>query len=289
MEFTKVGSEQMLLLALGTVIWFAVPLALAIVWKVKKKEPVTTILAGAATFMLFAIILEKPIQNVLLFPTTMGLPDHGIAQFFNARPLLLAFLTALFPGVFEETGRLVAYKTLLKDRKNRETSISHGIGHGGFEVIFLMGLTYVTYLSYALMINSGTFGTILEQVKAQAPAQVDQVYAVAEQLTAFSFGDLAINVVERIFAVMWHTGASILVFYACRDKKKFWLYPLAIVLHTLLDGVAALSIFGVISISPWMLEAVVIVFGCLTFFVPYFLLYRKDAGRGEAVQVSPEE
>ncbi|MBR5420302.1 MAG: YhfC family intramembrane metalloprotease [Lachnospiraceae bacterium] len=289
MEFAKVGSTQMLLLVLGSIIMFGVPLLIAIIWKLKKKEPITTILAGAGTFLLFALILEKPIQNALIFPSTMGLPDHAAAQFINARPLLLVLLTALFPGVFEETGRLVAYKTLLRNKKNRETSISHGIGHGGFEVMLLMGVTYVTYLSYALMINSGSFGTILEQVKVSAPAQVDQVYAVAEQLAAFSFGDLALNIVERIFAVMFHIGGSILVFYACKDKKKFWLYPLAIVLHTLMDGMAALSYFGIIVISPWMLEVFVMISGSLTFFGAYLLLYKKDEDRRAGEKPSPAE
>ena len=51
---------------------------------------------------------------------------------------------------------------------------------------------------------------------------------------------------SRVFAFSFHVGASIIVFYAARDKK-FWLYPLAILLHTVMDTVAALSIFKVIT------------------------------------------
>ncbi|MBR3734782.1 MAG: YhfC family intramembrane metalloprotease, partial [Lachnospiraceae bacterium] len=228
MEFIKVGTSQLAVLIIGTVIFFAAPLMMAIIWKVKKKEKISTILIGAATFLLFVLILEKPIQNALVFPTLMGLPYHGAAQFLDANPVLWALVVGLFPGVFEETGRLVAYKTLLKNRKNRETSISHGIGHGGIEVILVGGISYVTYIVYALMINSGTFGTLIEQAQAQGPDSVAQGYAIAAQLAAFSAGDLFLNIVERIFAVLYHIGASMLVFYACRDKKRFWLYPLAI-------------------------------------------------------------
>ena len=181
--------------------------------------------------------------------------------------------------MFEETGRLVAFKTVLKNRKNRETGISHGIGHGGFEVMFVLGIAYIQYISYASMINAGTFGDMIAQVAAQAPEQTAQGYAIAAQLAAFSAGDLAINVVERIFSVMFHTGASILVFYACRDKKKFWLYPLAILLHTVMDSVAGLQMAGVIALSPVMLEVFVAVFGSAVFIGAYFLLYKKDAGK----------
>ena len=276
MEFTKIGTQQIVLLILGAGIFFIVPLVLAIVWKVKKKEPVKTILTGAVTFFLFAIVLEKPIQNMLVFPQVMGLPDHAAAQYINSRLILWAFIVGLFPGVFEETGRLVAYKTVLKKQKNRETAISYGIGHGGFEVMLILGMTYVSYISLAFMINSGVVGTVIEEARAKAPGSVAQVYTIAEQLAVFSGGDLLIGIVERIFAVMFHIGASILVFYACKDKTKFWLYPLAIVLHTALDGIAALTMVGVLTIPGWTLEIIVALFGSIVFFGAYFLLYKKD-------------
>jgi len=279
MEFAKVGSTQMGLLAAGAILFTVVPLIIAIVWTIKKKEKFTSVLAGAATFLLFALILEKPLQNILVFPTMMGLSEHAAAKFINARPVLWALIVGLSPGVFEETGRLVAFKTVLKNRKNRETGISHGIGHGGIEVVLIRGITYITYIAYAAMINSGTFGDMIAQVAAQAPEQEANGYALAAQLAAFSAGDLAIDVVERIFAFMFHTGASILVFYACRDKKKFWLYPLAILLHTVMDSVAGLQMAGVIALSPVMLEVFVAVFGSAVLFGAYFLLYKKDAGK----------
>lgn len=275
-ENAHVETISFIWLIVGTVLWVAVPVAAAIIWKVKKKEPFTTILIGAATFLLFALILEKPIQNVLAFPTAMGLPDHAVSRFLSANPILLALVSGLFPGVFEETGRLVAFKTILRNRKNRETSISYGIGHGGFEVILILGITYIQYIAYAVMINTGIIGIIINQVASLAPDQLGSVESVVNLLTGFSFADLGIAFVERIFAVLFHIGASILVFYACRNKKSFWLYPFAILLHTAVDFIGALSIFNVIHLSPWVLEGIIAVFGLLTFLGAYFLLYKKD-------------
>lgn len=275
-DYGHVGGLQIALMVIGLAIFVIVPVVIALIWKIKKKEPITTILVGAGAFLLFALILEKPIQNVLVFPTTMGLPDHALSLFFAANPVLLSLVAGLFPGVFEETGRLVAYKTLLKKRTQRETSISYGIGHGGIEVVLILGLNFVNYIIYALMINTGAFGAVVEQVAAQAPEQLAQLDTIVTILTTFSIGTLAIYVFERVFAVMFHVGASILVFYACKDKKKFWLYPLAIVLHTAMDSVLALNIFGVISISAWGLEAIVAIMGISVFFLSYFLLYKKE-------------
>ena len=279
LENAHVGVASFAFLITGAVIFIIAPLVMAVIWKIRKNEAFQTIIVGAVTFLLFALILERPVQNVLAFPTAMGLSDHAVSRFLNANPVFLALVAGLFPGVFEETGRLVAFKTVLRKRRNRETSISYGIGHGGFEVMLILGLTYIQYIAYAVMINTDTFGAVIDQVKAQAPEQLASVETIVGLLTGFSFTDLFVAIIERIFAVLFHIGASILVFYACRDKKRFWLYPLAIVLHTGMDFIAGLTIFHVISLSPWMLEGICAVFGLLTFFGAFFLLYKKDTGK----------
>ena len=275
-EFATVGREQFIALGLGVLLAVIIPIAIALIWKFWKHEKFTTILVGAATFVLFALILEKTIQNALVFPTTMGLPDHAASQFINARPILWALVLGLFPGVFEETGRLVAFKTILRNRRNRETSISYGIGHGGIEVILVLGINYIVYIVYAVMINTGTFQGIIDQVAEQAPFQEEAIRALADQLAVFSFADIGTGMFERVFAFLFHVGASILVFYAARDKGRFWLYPLAILLHTALDSLAGLNMAKVVQLSAPALEAIVVAFGLLTFLGAYFLLYKKD-------------
>ena len=275
-EFATVGREQFIALGLGAMLTVIIPIAIALIWKFWKHEKFTTILVGAATFVLFALILEKTIQNALVFPTTMGLPDHAASQFINARPILWALVLGLFPGVFEETGRLVAFKTILRNRRNRETSISYGIGHGGIEVILVLGINYIVYIVYAVMINTGTFQGIIDQVAEQAPFQEEAIRALADQLAVFSFADIGTGMFERVFAFLFHVGASILVFYAARDKGRFWLYPLAILLHTALDSLAGLNMAKVVQLSAPALEAMVVAFGLLTFLGAYFLLYKKD-------------
>ena len=270
MEVEKIGTQPLALLALGAALSFAVPVLVAVIWKIKKKEPITSILAGAATFLLFALILEKPIQAVLL------VSDNSVSAFLNAKPVLWALAAGLFPGVFEETGRFIAFRTVLRKRKNKETAISHGIGHGGFEAMYILGASYITYIAYALMLNSGTFSTLVEQVKASAPGQLDALYETMNQIAAFSPGILGAGLMERVFAVLFHTGASILVFYACRDRKKFMLYPLAVVLHTALDFIPGLAAVKVFNPSTAVLECIVAAFGILTFAFAYFLFYRKD-------------
>ena len=275
MEFTPVGSQAFVSLALGAALGILLPLGIALLWVRKKHEPFKTVLVGAVIFFLFVTILEKPIQALVITG------EHPVAAFLSASPVWWALVVGLFPGVFEETGRLFAFKVILKNRKNRETAISYGIGHGGMEVLMLMGVNYAAYLAYAAMINSGTFGTVIEQAAAKAPEQAETLRTLAGQLAGLNLAGVGIALLERGFALLFHLGASILVFYACRDRGRFWLYPLAIVLHTALDFIAGLTIAKVITIPTLALEGIIGAFGVLVFGGAYFLLYRRDADAPE--------
>ena len=269
MEFTNIGALPMAAFGIGAVLAFIVPIAVAAIWIIKKKEPFTTVLIGAFAFILFAIALEKPIQNMVI--DTSG----AIGQFLEARPFLWALVVALFPGIFEETGRLIAFKTVLKNRKNRETAISYGIGHGGMEVMLVLGVTYISNIVYSVMVNTGVFGTVVDAVAAETPELLETVSAIPAQLATFSFGTLGLALFERTSAVLFHIGASILVFYACKDK--LWLYPLAILLHTAMDLLAGLMMVGLFNPPIWLFEVIVAAFAVLVFCAAYVLLYRKDA------------
>jgi len=278
MEFGTVSTSSMLLILLTAIIAIALPLIAAIIWCKKKHEPFTTVLIGAATFMLFAIVLEKPLQNILIFPVQMGLPEHAASVFINARPVLWGIIVGLFPGVFEETGRLVAFKTILRKRTQRETGLTLGIGHGGFEAMFILGITYIEYFVFAVMLNQGTFvelmvGPIKDTL---TPDVVNQITGIVEQITTFSAATMGISLFNRLFAVAFHSGASIMVFYSVKDKKKWWLYPLAIIIHTAIDGFLGLQLAGVFELPDLANELIFAVAAFAVFFAAFFLLYRKD-------------
>ena len=272
MEFGTVSTSSLLFMLLTAVLGIALPLITAIIWCKKKHEPFTTVLIGAATFLLFAIIIEKPLQALVISL------DSPVSQFVNARPVLWGIIVGLFPGVFEETGRFVAFKTVLRKRKQRETGLSHGIGHGGFEALFILGITYIEYFVFAIMLNQGSFVELMiEPVKdTLTPEVVKQITGIVEQITTFSAATMGVALVDRLIAVLYHIGASIMVFYAVKDKKKWWLYPLSILIHTVIDGFLGLQLAGVFELSDVANEIIFAVEALAVFLGAFFLLYKKD-------------
>ncbi|MDR1073482.1 MAG: YhfC family intramembrane metalloprotease [Treponema sp.] len=62
--------------------------------------------------------------------------------------------------------------------------------------------------------------------------------------------------IERLFAIGIHLALSVVVFYAVSCRSKWWLYPLAILLHAAVDAPVALMQTGVIH-SVFLVESFV--------------------------------
>ena len=245
---------------------FILPVVICIWWLLKKKEKFTTVLIGAATWFVFAVLLEA-IPKYLLFN-----PSTSLGKTIVGNAALYTVIGALMAGIFEETGRLVAFKTLLRKRTNKETGISHGIGHGGFEAMFLLAVTGIQYITYASMINSGAFQTVVD-IASAAGADVSSLEALPSQIMAFTPMNGVLSVVERAFAILLHIGLSILVFNAVR-RSKIGYYFLAVLLHALFDVPAALYQRGVLNI--YIVEVMLAIYSVLFFVIVYRTLYKRD-------------
>ena len=253
---------------LGIMIAFGiiVPAIVAIWWVKTRKEKISTVLIGAATWFVFAVILESIPKAFLFNPAT------SLGQTVMCNAVLFTLCGCLLAGVFEEVGRYVAFKTVLRKRTNRETGISHGIGHGGFEAAFLLCSMGIQYISYASMINSGTFDTLISQAQA-AGADVSSLTALPQQLATMTFVTILLTMFERVYAMILHVGLSILVFNSVK-KSKIGLLFLSILLHAIFDAPAALYQFGILNF--YVTEVIGAAFAVVFFVIVYRTLYKND-------------
>ena len=52
-------------------------------------------------------------------------------------------------GIFEETGRFLAFKTVLRKKQGKDiNALMYGAGHGGFEAAALLGITMINNIIY---------------------------------------------------------------------------------------------------------------------------------------------
>lgn len=260
-----IGTSVFVYMGIIIAVGILMPLTLAMWWVKTRNDKFTTVLVGAATWFLFAIVLETIPKAVLFNPAT------SIGRTVIGNTFLYVFFGVLLAGVFEEVGRYVAFKTVLKNRTNKETGISHGIGHGGFEVMFILVSLGVQNLTYAAMINGGTFGVLLNQ-GVLSEADIATLNAIPEQLASWSLGMTVIWILERVFAMLLHVGLSIIVFNAVKQKKIGLLF-LAIALHMIIDTAPALYQKGVMSLITT--EIVIAIMTIVFFVIIYGIFYKK--------------
>lgn len=232
----------------------AFPFGMLSWWKKKTGEKIWSFVVGVIGFALFAMVLENLLHQVCL------VNDNAVSRAILGSPVLYTLYAAFAAGVFEETGRLFGFKVLLRKNNKNSCAIAYGIGHGGIEVLFILGASYLVLLLALLGVDFGSEATNAQMI------------ATARSIPHTSAG---IAMFERVCAMMIQIGLSMLVFVAAREKKYLWLYPVAILIHAMIDAPAALYQYQVIS-NIFVVEGVALVMGIICLLLGIKMLRRRS-------------
>lgn len=241
------------------------PVLTLVLWKKLIKAPLKPAIVGMIIFPLFGILL-KLIPGYFLL-----LADNPVSRAINGNVWLYSIIGGgLLAGLFEESGRFVAFKWILKKYKSNKDAVSYGIGHGGFESAYL-GINCFSYLAIGIMVNSGNAAMLTAGLDAAGTAQTA---AIVETIAATPFYIPAVlGVIERISAFIFHISLSVFVFCAAKDKKRLWLFPTAILLHTALNG-AASALNLAVQLNIFIIEILIFAYSVTVALFAY-KLYKK--------------
>ena len=245
-ENIVVGKSSVPALVITIILMIAIPVIFFVCWRRRHKEKtnLSYLIAGAVGFIVSARILEPGVHYFCI------LQDNPVSRFINGSTAAFVLYGTIMAGVFEECGRYIVLKYIMKKNQTRENAVLYGIGHGGIEVLAVVLPLMITYLAIAAAFSGGDVENALTSLKIteeNAAAALPAVQAAA----AFDYGMMAMNVVERLFAMLLHIGLTVIVFYGIRNAKKGFL-PLAILLHMLADTFPALYQRGVLPL--WAVE-----------------------------------
>jgi len=244
-----VSISMLVVLIVDVLVSLAIPIGLSVVLRRRFGCARTPFFLGAATFFLFAMVLEQLVHLVVL--------RSSIGAAIQQNIWLFALYGGAMAALFEEGGRLIVFSTLLKKRRdNDHDALMFGAGHGGMEVILIFTITMVMNLYYALMIRSGRADALLASMEEGQRATTALIFT---SLSTASAPFYLLGLVERFAAVILHLSFSVLVWFAL--KGKFSLLYLAVLLHFAVDAITVvLSRSG---LSPLLLEVLVVLFSLL--------------------------
>ncbi len=147
--------------------------------------------------------------------------------------IVLTLFLGISSGAFEEVARYLAYRFWAREARSWGRGLMLGAGHGGIEAIFL-GVIGLLNLTVLLGLDNGYFQGLLASVPE------DQLYLVDNQISAlFDVPPMLalLGAVERLFALLLHLSASLLVMQVFVRKQLRWLGA-SVGWHAVFNGVA---------------------------------------------------
>lgn len=245
-ENIVVGNASIPSLVITVILMIIIPVSFFIYWRAKHKEQtkISWLIAGIIGFLVSARVLELGVHYLCI------VMDNPVSRFINGNTVAFVLYGITMAGVFEECGRHVVMKYILKNNRTPENAVMYGIGHGGIEVLTIVLPLMITYLTIAVLFSKGDLETALKTLNITeevAPIALPTVEAAA----SFDYFMMGMNVIERVFAMLAHIGFTVIVYYGVVTGKRVYL-PLAIVLHMLMDTFPAIYQRGLLPL--WSVE-----------------------------------
>lgn len=234
------------LIAMGISAVFCVlfPVVLLVRWHRCERARWLPAFFGAVTFVVFSQCLEGILHYFCL------VSENAVSRTLLASPWLYVLYGALAAGIFEECGRYLMYKTVLRSYPERSVAVTAGIGHGGIESMLLAGATTALYLAFALCQNAG------DSAALSLFGSAETIAALSATAGRYTVGYCLLPALERVSAMLLHISLSIFVFHAARCHRRRGLL-FAIALHAIFDMPPALYQAGVlhdlVAVELWLL------------------------------------
>ena len=237
-------------------------------YKNKGGKMVSAWALGAAGFVVSQLLVRVSILSVL-----QGMSWFG--DFSENHVFLYTFTLAFTAGLFELAGRFVVAK-LLSRNLNYKRSLAAGLGHGGIEAMILVGITYLNNILYILMINNGTFDTVVNEA-LQSGTDVAAMLQVKDALISTSPALFFLGGFERLLAMTGHVAMSMLVCYGIHIEKPLKGALICLGIHTLMDLTACINMLAGEGISQT--TAYVIIYAILMLMAALSLMIIRDIRR----------
>ena len=231
-------------MAVSALLSIGLPVALFVIIRKKYGAKFLPMIVGTASFCISVLVLEALVHRFVFGYT-------AIRDF----PFLFIIYGIFMAGIFEETARFACFHIIKKKFQGIETGLSYGIGHGGIEAILLAGLSMINAIIVAIIINTGNVESItsgLEGIQLETTTELIKTLVTTAPLLFLVSG------AERVMAICVQLCLSVIVYYSVFKKGCLRLFPIAILLHALVDVSAAAYQAGVLQ-SLLLVEGIVFI------------------------------
>lgn len=160
MTFMTIPAASIAGMVFSLVVSFALPIGLFVYAKKKLGAKTAPFFIGCGVFFVMVLMLEAAIHRIVF---------QLAGEALTGSVILYAVYGGLMAALFEETGRYIAMRFLVKPL-DFPNAFMYGAGHGGVEAMLLCGVASISNIASAVMINSGTMSAQLASLDAKKAA-----------------------------------------------------------------------------------------------------------------------
>ena len=255
-----VSNLKVIFMCITLLLSVGLPVVLAVIVLKKYSGVLKSILIGALIFFISQIVLRIPILQILF--------KQSYFVEFSKHYIAYSLFLGLTAGIFEEVGRYIGFRGFLKDRLNYQNGLAYGVGHGGIESIFLVGIAYINNIVYSFLINSGSLDILLKGM-----VSLEVIRSIKSALIETPASTFLLAGFERVFTMAIQIALSLLVLVAVKRKRLYYL-AFAILLHTIIDAPAAYM--ALVKVNIFAIEFVVLLWAVLSL---VYIIKWKDIHR----------
>jgi len=265
-----VSTPSILFMIISILLSIGLPISLVVYFYIKQRISLLAVLVGVLGFLVTQVMIRIPALG--------WLSQTDFYRLMAATPAVLVLFLSLTAGLFEETGRWLGFRYLLRKKLEHKNAIAYGIGHGGFESILLVGLTFINNLVFSLMINNGTFDSVVGSQLGPDGANYIRGQLVDLPATMFLAGGI-----ERALTIPIQIALSVMVYMGVRHRR-FKFYWLAVLAHTAVNFIAVM--ITTTGVSIWYAEIAVLMFALASLWTIWWAK-RKDDQYTKILEMQP--
>lgn len=218
----------------AVVLMIGLPLVMALAITRRLHTRASLLMWGAAVFLLSQALRLPFLQGLTSLFDSGVLPSPDAASQIAVNVAILS-VTA---GIFEETARYFAYRSLIPHARDWNAAVTFGAGHGGMESVMLGALMAIEFAS---MLSLGTPGAT--PLPGQSPEEHVRLVDQVAHYWAVPWYVPLLAVLERIFSILFHITMAVVVLEAVRRGNPAWLLA-AIAAHAAANAAAMATLLA---------------------------------------------
>lgn len=232
----EISTGLILSMAFAALVSIGGPIAYMVYCKRVLKASLVPIVAGITVYMVAVIGFESFLHQFFIYGS------NAAADFINSNKWMYVLYLGLSTAVFEQAGRWLAFKFMLKKYTPDDTALTYGIGHGAAQTVMPIGIGLALSSIMLYSVKSTGYDEYLAMIGE------DQAATFNEMLLSYTSTGVHYymwTALEMLMVLVVQVGLSVLVFKAVRRANSLHLLFIAAALHFVFTSVGALSVAGI--------------------------------------------